>query len=396
MSRRKNTRKSKARKLKPASKQKHIRYKTPKNINEYALTKKKEWIKRFLILYEGETEFVYIDELSRNKELTNRINTTIIPEFPSRPDNDIRRLILTALKERKRKKQAGIPFDEIWIVIDNDKRYDLFERFFSDDPKALFFENDEFIYYDKTNKVSEKDFYINWKENINIAYSSIAFENWILLHFEKNKTTFENPQEIINYITQNFAEYDKGLGNERNNRINAYECLKSEPFSKNRRHEIEVVDKVSAAIENAVWLRFSINENNIELAKRNPYTNVDELARKFIDYPKVIFHKLNQTFEINENQFFVSFSEERKIEITIKAKNRLVINNENFKEYFYIQTKNQTLKKPVSMHPETVNAQENTTISITMTFDIFIEGYFVIDKLFSSNERRIIEVSPNN
>jgi hypothetical protein len=73
------------------------------------------------------------------------------------------------------------------------------------------------------------------QNNINIAFSSIAFENWVLLHFERNQTPFGKAQQVIDYLRENnyFADYDK--------RANTYIYPKL-------KHRTEL------AIENAVWL----------------------------------------------------------------------------------------------------------------------------------------------
>jgi hypothetical protein len=98
------------------------------------------------------------------------------------------------------------------------------------------------------------------KKKINIAFSSISFEFWLLLHFEYTTRPFYRAEELITYLKQKgyFSEYNKA---------------DKDIFS-------PVRDKVPTAIKNAKKVRtFQIDANNFDTKayQMNPYTNVDEL-----------------------------------------------------------------------------------------------------------------------
>lgn len=100
---------------------------------------------------------------------------------------------------------------------------------------------------------------------VKIAFSSISFEHWILLHFEKSKKEYAKSKQIIDdeLIFKNyFSDYTK-----------------NETFIAK-----QLGDKTNIAIENATWLRFQMEKNspNTPTYELNPYTNVDELVKSIL------------------------------------------------------------------------------------------------------------------
>ena len=95
--------------------------------------------------------------------------------------------------------------------------------------------------------------------DIKIAFSSISFEYWILLHYARTRKAFYDCQELIRYIKQHYdPNYDK--------RNDHYDQLK---------------EKMNDAIENGMWLKnevvssMSFSDNIFD---ENPYTDVHELV----------------------------------------------------------------------------------------------------------------------
>ncbi|MCK5683300.1 RloB domain-containing protein [bacterium] len=95
-------------------------------------------------------------------------------------------------------------------------------------------------------------------KGVNIAFSSISFETWILLHFKYTTREFRKSEDVIKYMKDNgYMDYDKT------------DC---ENFNKTK-------NKIDTAIQNAKRLRTHQKTGNIgsTIYNWNPYTNVDEL-----------------------------------------------------------------------------------------------------------------------
>ena len=106
--------------------------------------------------------------------------------------------------------------------------------------------------------------------NIHIAFSSISFEYWVLLHFHYIFKEFHNSYEVINYMrVKHFMNFKK-------NDRNTYSKIKH---------------LTNYAIQNAEKLRFKQRSAhpNKNIYDMNPYTNVDLLI-KSIDRLKNIYN----------------------------------------------------------------------------------------------------------
>jgi hypothetical protein len=95
-------------------------------------------------------------------------------------------------------------------------------------------------------------------KRVSIAFSSISFEYWILLHFEYTTRAFSNSEKIIDYIkSKSYIDYKKSDET-------IYDSIK---------------ERTQTAATNAGKVRKyqSGNNPNLEVYELNPYTNVDEL-----------------------------------------------------------------------------------------------------------------------
>ena len=83
--------------------------------------------------------------------------------------------------------------------------------------------------------------------------------------------------------------------------------------------------KLQSAFENAAWLRFiQKNKSNKKIYEINPYTDVDILVKKLLNYQKkIIWADFNKKIKFNEYEFILSI-ENKIIEITVV--NKLAIN----------------------------------------------------------------------
>ncbi len=128
---------------------------------------------------------------------------------------------------------------------------------------------------------------VNGKQ-ANIAFSSIAFEEWILLHYEKNRTEFAKSackNENGRYL---------GCGNgDHHNDCRGDRCI--EGYMRVKRYLSgstktldnslgtflnDLVKRREIAYENAAWLRYFNGQKNIAIYEQNPFTNVDHLVKR--------------------------------------------------------------------------------------------------------------------
>ncbi len=153
-------------------------------------------------------------------------------------------------------KQEIKNYDEVWAVFDKDG-YTKHEKAFSDAQK----------------------------HGIKLGFSSIAFEHWILLHYEQNRTAFPKSQNVIDYLEQ--AGYFTGYSKKAD--ISIYPRLQN---------------LTQTAIENAAWLRMEMANNLAACDNKryelNPYTNVDELVIKLLGFNHVTYGYITETFRIND------------------------------------------------------------------------------------------------
>ncbi len=171
--------------------------------------------------------------------------------------------------------------------------------------------------YDEVWAVFDKDGYTKHKEaleqanqpingkTVNIAFSSIAFEHWVLLHFEKCDRTFRKSAEIIKEKLINnesyFSDYDKSAN------VDIYPKLKA--FT-------------PIAIENAAWLRCMMLDEMAKspVYKINPYTDVDVLVKRLFNVDEnIVFQRVSEHFSIGLIDFIV---QTRKGKFTLEITNK--------------------------------------------------------------------------
>jgi hypothetical protein len=287
------------------------------------------------IASEGETEEKYFsaigEEINSSPEFWVKVKTLEIEEGTRQ---DPLGLVQEALRVRD---EEG--HDEAWAVFDRDREPNLTVR-----QQAFDFAN---------------------THNIRIAYSSIAFEHWVLLHFERNSTAFirsdcESRNEactcngsvcVCTYLRgKHYPTYKKG----------SYR-LYSELRSLN-----------TAAIENCAWLKFKSRtwlspqlsiQSPYDL---NPYTDIDNLLKMLFGHEHVLFSTINVNQNLSQLDVTVTaFSDNTaKLRITNNRQVTFVINNSS---YFKVmdsgrQTYSHNLRSPIQISP-------GQTSHIELTFD---------------------------
>ena len=218
------------------------------------------------IVCEGtNTEPIYFEKIAEQPDVFEKYAITV---YPSEEDQikaskkegesiktDAVNLVKVAKKEINN-------YDEVWAVFDKDG-YTKHEKAFDDADK----------------------------HGIKLAFSSIAFEHWILLHYEQNRTAFPKSQNVIDYLEDKgyFTGYSKKAD------ISIYPRLQN---------------LTKTAIENAAWLRREMANNLADCDNKkyelNPYTTVDELVRTLLDFNPVTYGYIKETLRISDYSITVN------------------------------------------------------------------------------------------
>jgi hypothetical protein len=217
------------------------------------MAKKRFSPKSIFIACEGKnTEPLYFEKIKEIKECDDfySFSLTVYPDRnEDKPKSDAIGLIIEAIERINE-------FDELWVVFDKDG-------------------------YTKHKEAFE----LAKSKGINVCFSSISFEMWVLLHFELNINSFAKSAEIIN---------DKFLNNEKY----------FENYSKSGDLSIfpYLEDKTkNAFINSSILKNFNkIHRSQIDLFDLNPYSDVDVLVKKLLEID-ITFDScyLNQDIEYN-------------------------------------------------------------------------------------------------
>jgi hypothetical protein len=218
----------------------------------------------FITCEGSNTEPLYFEKIKEVMEDADNYPYAIrvYPEknVDEKPKTDPIGLIKVAIEEKKN-------FDEQWVVFDNNG-------------------------YTK----HQEAFQLAKENNINIAFSGISFETWVLLHFERNSHPFA---KSVNIIDEKFHRNEKYIEN----------------YAKSGDYYVYpyIEAKTEDAFVNTSWLRNWQRKTNSKTPYTiNPYTDVDFLVQKLMldDW----------TYECREIGQSVNF---QKVEIVINN-----INNE--------------------------------------------------------------------
>jgi len=267
------------------------------------MTKNKYIKKSLYILTEGHTEQAYfsrISEILGDEEEWKYFVTVEVREIVDGSKTDPVNMVREAKKSLK-------SYDEIWVVFDKDR------------------ERDE----QNLQAIS-----LACKSKIKVAFSSVSFEEWVLLHFEKSTTSFDrsdcesrgekcicNGKTCIStYIKKNYyPTYLKG---------------KSKLYD-------ELSDKRNIALEYAAWLKYYHLQNQLitDFHLQNPYTDVDILVAQLFELPTIRYEKMNLDFLFDGVYFCVTgySTANNVITVSIKATN-------NSKKSFIFNNAQQNIK----------------------------------------------------
>ncbi len=166
------------------------------------------------------------------------------------------------------------------------------------------------------------------EEGIQIAFSSISFETWVLLHFEKSQEAFRKSAELVHYLkaSGHFPGYDK------------------KAHTDTYPHLAPWLDR---AYENAAWLRYLSSKANPDspIYQLNPYTDVDCLVKKLLNHDQeYIWGVLREELEGQDLGITLHLEEDkaRRVHFTLLLKNQgakaCVINPQKQSPLFFVST----------------------------------------------------------
>lgn len=255
------------------------------------MSKQKHIKKSVYILTEGQTEQAYFSRIGEILGSDNEWNYSVTVE--------VREIVrgsktdpVYMVKEAKKNKSA---YDEIWVVFDKDRERDILNQ------KAI---------------IDAK------KSKIKIAFSSISFEHWLILHFEKclhpfersdceSRSTKEVPVVCVCNGTVCAKTYLRQSG-----RYPTFEKGKSLLYD-----DLEGMNL--SAIENAAWVRKEkLPYTDIHLL--NPYTDVDNLLTELLNLQRVVYLSIGDTLNFGGVHIRVLSYKRNGNEVSVK----LTMNNQ--------------------------------------------------------------------
>lgn len=196
-------------------------------------------------------------------------------------------------------------FNEVWVVFDNDGHPAKKEAF---------------------EKASEV---INDKQ-VQVAYSSIAFEYYILLHFEQKYYAFQKSECRKGKVPINCS-----LDNHQDD-CNGTLCIggysRKQGYWKKSKEKKSlfplIEDKLEIGFWNAGWLRYQSDkqEGSTPIYNRNPYITTDTLVKRLTGFQdqRYEYTSINNNYGLNDN-LLICFQSNHILKITNTCKNTLII-----------------------------------------------------------------------
>ncbi len=306
------------------------------------MSKNKTIKKSLYILTEGHTEQAYfarISEILGDEDEWKYSVTVDVREIVDGSKTDPVNMV-------KEAKQSQKSYDEVWVVFDRDRDRD---------------------------QQNLQAIELASKSKINVAFSSISFEEWILLHFERSILVFqrsdcESRGQVCTcngticastYIKQNYyPNYIKG---------------KAKLFD-------DLSDKRDTALEYAAWLKFH-HSPMVNYHLLNPFTDVDNLVAQLFELPRIRYVGINNVFSFEGIDFCVTnhSTANNMVSVSIQTtnnSNRTFIFNSVQKNIKLLDSNNAEFNYTIPL-TTTINSRDNRTTDIQ--FDI--NGQFQATKL---------------
>lgn len=262
------------------------------------------------------SEPLYFESIAEQIEDEGNLAVTIYPDRShSNPKTDALGLIREA-------QSRGDEFDELWVVFDKNGYTKHSEAF------ALAEGNGH-------------------RKKVNIAFSSIAFEHWLLLHFEKCATSFaksdcKDAKEHALFCGTNRHEQDCHGERCVAGYIRQNNYCRDYAKSNNYSFYLNYKEKTEKALQNAAWLRFKteqeLTENGGKIYAINPYTDIDTLVKRLLGIQtNYIWARINEPIKVKDLMLKIENTPNSFIiTITNKGKTVFVLNPQNLGNHFQL------------------------------------------------------------
>lgn len=205
--------------------------------------------------------------------------------------------------------------------------------------------------------------------NLHVAFSSYSFEEWLLMHFEKNEHAFSHSECISRECGTGVENDCKGelcIGGRLREKKYISDYAKNK---KNLFHNYTLPNFHKATI-NAAWLRH-LDENPIY--NRNPYTNVDELVSRLLGNENTHeWIKRNIPLALQGTELIISLTD-NNLNIENAGCRTFLINRQNV----FLCGKNYEILNSLSNSTIVMGQHEKKTFSLEESIDSLLikEGY---------------------
>jgi hypothetical protein len=230
--------------------------------------------------------------------------------------------------------------------------------------------NEAWTVFDHDNHPSRKEAFDEAKkeiegttEKVRIAFSSISFEYYLLLHFERIYKAFEKSECRIGRKSMKCHSGENKLDCFGQKCIGGYMRKKGYLIGSTKTSESVfpmIKDQLEIGFENAAWLRYESQNHQSELPihERNPYITTDELVKRLTGNRNIwtwiernIWHKFNS--------FSIHVSDEQNLSISNNGKVMMVIPENSFTEINVYRNRRKTFGSRMIIAPAEMKVLEN-------------------------------------
>ncbi|TCO07003.1 RloB family protein [Natronoflexus pectinivorans] len=251
---------------------------------------------------------------------------------------------------------------------------------------------------------------------VNIAFTSISFEYYLLLHFERLYKPFKtsecrdknNPKKskrkksilcgTNKHIDDCHGEHCIGG----HARINNYWTDSKDKISK----YLLVKDKLEIGFEIAAWLRYisSLKESELQEYDRNPYLTTDRIVKRLTGNDHRSWQWLSLDFEYKFEDLGILIDSNKRLAITnlhhsksllLKRNSIIKISSDNTRRAFG----NQSLMSPqttefidISAFPAEWYLFQHENYNLMFSFNDYAKISSIINKLFSLSHKELSEL----
>jgi RloB-like protein len=229
---------------------------------------------------------------------------------------------------------------------------------------------------------------------IHIAFSSIAFEHWVLLHFEKNDNPFvksDCKDAKKHYLYCGTGKHEADCQGKRcvaghirlKGYIADYDKSGGKLYAQISKHQL-------IAFENAAWLRWrkqaDIQKVNGKIYTLNPYSDVDVLLKRLFKIEEnIVWGNLNETVT------FAHFSvriEKNTSNLSITITNKGKSSEKLTAEYFFLSDEN--LNQSLLSMEDFVLIPSQETVTFILTPTVILSKYGFLNFKFGSSRLIIV------